>query len=510
MRLVRHNTVWFILAFPLLYITPLGGYSMLSNNDPLPFYSSLYPYDYLSTWERDYYRGLDENIYQETWELSISPFRQTAETGKNLFDRTVPLGDLYGRWNMLGLFYPSNATNPGSADPFNLLPLVGLIVTNSQNCTNNGMCNLISSSCCPTVTSVCDSTVNCPEIINPQLVDPTRSVGFFSIPMEYRKYGVRFQYDLRLVRDFGIRIQFGAADITQTITQYIDLTLTSSGTPISGASGGACDGASGCLDSGVLCKEIIHDKIMTQREVFMRALRFCDQDFHTKGLEDTIINLFWQKIFPVNDRCDGWPFFLWVPHVSLEVVLPTSHKINPSDLFAIPLGNNGHAGFGFDAGMDFDFINSIEIGIHASMTKWTNRRYCNIPVPTSSNQSRLYPFRANFTREPGTNWTFMLSMNAHYFLDRLSGYAAYQVVNHSQDKFCDITKIPSARTGIVPTTVLAKRMSELSRWRVHVFDFGLNYDIAPHASLGFFWQSPWARTNAYRSTTVMLAFNFRF
>jgi hypothetical protein len=500
-----------------MYNPYVGGYSMLRNNDPLPYYTSAYPYDYLSVWERDYYRGLDEDIVRESWTIAISPFRQTADSGKNRFDVTVPLGDLYGRWNMLGLFYPSNPTNPGTSDPFNLLPLVGLAVQQNSgpgSCNTSTTCQALSQ-CCVTVTSACDPTVNCPVIINPQLVDPNRKAGFYSIPLEYRKYGMRFQVDMRLWCDLGLRVQFGAADLTQTINAFTDLTLTSSGTPISGSSSDnpistACDLTTGCLETSIECKQVIHDQIMTQREIFMNALGYCAQDFHTKGLEDTVFNLFWQRIFPFNDFCDGWPFFLWVPHLSVEVIAPTSHKVSPNDLFAVPLGNNGHTGYGFDVGMDFDFINSIDIGIHASMTKWTARNYCNAPVPTNAQQSGIYPFKANYRLQPGTNWTFALALNAHYFLDRLSGYAEYQMANHSQDCFTNLVPQRARVTGLLPTSVLVDRMQQLSRWRVHVFNFGLTYDIAPHASLGFFWQSPWARTNAYRSTTVMLSFLFRF
>jgi len=452
------STVLLLVMMPWL---PMSGYSTLNPSDPLPMYTAEYPYNFLSE-----------------------------------------LGDLHGRWNMLGLFYPTQGNNLDLADPCNILPDLRLSLTYNGACT--------------TVMDLCDHEMTCTAIIDPTLSDPRKQVGFFSIPIDYRKYGVRFQFDLRLFEDFGLRIQTGVADLSQTVTAFNDLTYTpTEGTGTNFPS--VCSGNDGCADASVTCKELIVDRIMDQRYFLAQKLDVCIDDYHHTGAEDTIISLFWQHLYPVNETCEGWPYFLFVPYVALEVVLPTSSCVSPRQIFGLPISNNGHFGIGFNVGMDFDFLESIEVGIQASMTKFHDRCYSNVPVPTNALQAGLFPFKADFNKTPGTNWTFGATLNAHYFLDRLSAYAQFVVISHSQDCFSNVVLKPCSSLkqfikddpGLLPT-VLTKKMSHESQWRVHVFNLGLTYDISPNAALGFLWQAPIARTNAYRSTTILISTIFRF
>lgn len=496
--------VLLVIFCALGYSAPtLYGYSTLNNNDPLPVYTAEYPYDYLSLWEREYYRGLDDEIHQENWSLTISPFRQTANSGNDPDGNFAFIGDIPGRWNMLALFYPNNLSDLGGADPCNLLPLLNLKLTGTDSCPTNP-----TTACCPTVINPCsDPIISCTQIIEPALSDPTQHVGFFQIPIDYRKYGMRFQFDIRFLKQFGLRVQFGAADLTQTVTAFNDLTLTSSGINIPTA----CASTTSCLDTDPLCKELISGFIMDQREILAKALGISLKNFHTTGFEDTYLTLFWQDVKPVNDECDGWPFFLFVPYAAFEAVLPTSKCANINKAFSKPLGNNGHLGLGFSCGMDFDFINSISVGFQASMTRWTERCYQNVPLPTNAFQQGIYLYRANFNLQPGTNWTFSATLKAHYFLDRLSAYGQYEVVSHSQDKFCNVRVLPCSRNpSNPPPPPCIQKMQENSKWRVHVFNFGFTYDIAPHCALGFLWQAPLARHNAYRSSTVLFSAIFRY
>lgn len=502
MSLSRRTLLRVLLLLSVCGAPLMHGYSTLNNNEPVPLYTSEYPYDYLSKWERDFYRGLDDDIHQESWSLAISPFRQTANSANTPQGETAFIGDIPNRWNMLALFYPSDLSNLATADPCNLLPLLGLRLSGTEPCTTPG------TACCPTVIDPCsDPLISCTQIIDPALIDPRQQVGFFQIPIDYRKYGMRFQFDLRMFKQFGLRVQFGAADLTQTVTAFNDLTLTSSGTSIPTS----CTASSTCLDASGDCKTVISESIMDQKEILAKALHVSLKNFHTTGFEDTYITLFWQKVMPINDSCEGWPFFLFVPYGAFEAVLPTSNCVSKNKVFAKPLGNNGHLGLGFSAGMDFDFINSILVGFQASMTRWNEKSYTNVPVPTNTYQSGLYNYRADFCMQPGTNWTFSASLKAHYFLDRLTAYGQYEVISHSQDCFSNVVVLPCSRApDTTPPTACLKKMQQDSAWRVHLFNFGLVYDIAPHATLGLAWQAPLARHNAYRSSTVLFSAIFRY
>lgn len=544
---IRRST-YIISVLLLMQSQRTCSFSNLTNNDPAPLYSSRYPYEYLSAWERDYFRGLDpDGPHCERFTFSFSPFRQTANSGKNIDKETVELGDMNGRWNMLGLFYYTNPNKKcASADPCNLLASVGLKKVQYNPTSEQAPVDCTGDdNACPAATYICappgmssDPTTwpQCPEVLNPTFVDrkmpivntsgtaltPTPQVGFFSIPLQYRKYGVRFEADLRIWGDIGIRIQTGAADITQNATQFIDLTQGASQTSVSTActtssqtcTATSCTTGTGCFDSTFGCKELIVQNIMRQRYVLAQQLGYNITDYHANGMEDTRIALYWQRIIPVNDGCSGWPFFLCTPFFAFEAIVPTSKKICPKTLFAVPLGNNGHTGLGFSAGFDFDFVESIEIGMHAGMTKWNTKSHCGVPVPTNQSQSGIYPFTADLSIKPGTNWTFSATINAHYFLDRLSAFGEYFVVDHGKDciEVCSLKSScgNGTPTGLTTKDVLVEQMRELSAWRAHLFNFGLTYDVSPHAILGFLWQAPIGRTNAYRSTTLMISATFRF
>jgi len=107
-----------------------------------------------------------------------------------------------------------------------------------------------------------------------------------------------------------------------------------------------------------------------------------------------------------------------------------------------------------------------------------------------------------------------MTIFSHYFIDRLSAYGEYAVINHAQDEFCDVTVLPipggnPSANNPVPNALVGK-MSDESKWRSHIFNFGLYYDISPQVSLGFLWQAPVGRRNAYRSGTVLISSTFRF
>ena len=242
---------------------------------------------------------------------------------------------------------------------------------------------------------------------------------------------------------------------------------------------------------------------MRQKDLIAKTLKLNIKDFDTHGMEDTHVNLYWRHVFPVNQHREGWPYFLIMPFVLVESVLPTGKKINENCLFALPTGNNGHTGLGLTAGLNIDFVETIEIGVMAGMTKYNSRRYHAMPVPVQEFQVGMLPYKADLTREPGMNWNFGALMHARHFLYQLSFWAQYMVVSHSKDKFCNVTVLPLTAADTNPPVALTNKMSEESLWHSHVFNVGATYDISPNIALGFFWQAPVSRRNAYRSTTVM-------
>jgi len=457
-------------------------FSNRTNNDPYPVYTALYPYTFLTTNVRDYYIGEVANRCQERFTFSISPFRQSASMGRDIQGRHAQLGDLRGPWNMIALFYPGS--NGSTAVQQALQAALGITQAD--------------------LNTVCTTNQNAPtfgDMFTPTRADVTQQFGFFSVPIQYRKWGVRLEAECYLGANFGFKVEAGVSDLIQTASFY-DLTC--------GATGRQCaiacsDPTTPCCDIdqiGCSCKRLLMLKVMDQLDVIARTLNLNIKNFNHRGMEDMILSLYWRRVFPVNQEREDWPYFLLMPFFALEFCVPTGERVGPNCLFAIPNGNNRHAGVGFSAGFNFDFAETIEIGIQASMTEYFHKCYADIPVPVSTFQSGMFPYKANLRMKPGTNWTFSALIHAHHFLDRLSIYAQWVAINHNKDHFSDVVVKPFA-PGETPPAALIGKMSNESQWHVQVVNVGATYDISPNIALGLLWQAPTSRKNAYRSTTIL-------
>ena len=64
------------------------------------------------------------------------------------------------------------------------------------------------------------------QLINPINTDTSYNFGFYDINACYRKNGIRFETQLQLIRDIGLSVQFGVADI-RIDSRFNDLTCSS-------------------------------------------------------------------------------------------------------------------------------------------------------------------------------------------------------------------------------------------------------------------------------------------
>lgn len=470
--------------------THLAGYSNLTKNDPYPVYTALYPYTFLTNNERDFLKGIEPIHNQEWFCLSLSPFRQSAVFGRDINKKKTNLGDLLGNWNMLALFYPgmnaSGGTNSTNVVQSALLSALGL--------TDNAV------------------TTTCSGLFDPSKTDTKHEFGFFDVPIKYRKYGIRMELDVQLFCDLGIQLLAGVSDTIQTAT-FNDLTCIAVGTQCDivedacppATTNATCPRCCCNIDNQITCdcKRLVIQKIMRQKDIIAKTLCLGIKNFSHRGLEDTRISLYWRHLFAVNQELERFPYFILMPFFAFEVTLPSGHKIDPNCLFALPSGNNGHTGIGFSSGLNFDFVETIEIGIQASMTTWNSRCYRSFPVPVNELQAGMFPYKADLTIKPGTNWTFSALMHARHFLDWLSVWAQWVVVTHGRDQFCTAQILPFNATDTTPPVPLLNKLSDESKWHSHVMNVGATYDISPNIALGLLWQAPLSQRNAYRSTTIM-------
>lgn len=505
----------------------LCALSDLARNDAYPVFSTLDPHNFLYTREKMDLKGLDygANKY-ESIGLSISPFGQTADLGKELSHSTtgdimitVPLGDIQGRWSMIPtVFNNGNACGNGTY-PCDL----SCTLTAARTALFPETAKIYGSDPSSGDYSIAYNTEG---FNNPNAIDPAQNFGFFSSDLKYTKRGVRLEFDANIMAGFGFSIQAGYADIYQTlIARYnktceascsCDFDLKDVDIPDELRHTRAFTVLRACDDSGKtvdnftnLTTDNVNKYLMDEIRNIARESCYDIFSFHDAGVEEVRLNLYWRKALEVNKDRKGFPKLLFIPYMMVSGSF-SPMTINPNKIYAAPFGNNGHNAFGFTGGLNFDFFQSLEIGAEGGFTHFNSREICNFHVPNSPLQQGFYPFSTTVNYSPGNNTHFAAKIAAQHFLDKLSMYFQFVIVHHNRD--CIQVKDSQCSCGFdgadkegdsFRPDVLEKR----SDWKTKVGNCGLNYDISPNIALGFLWQAPLSQSGTYRSSTVMVSFN---
>lgn len=476
-------------------ITAQNAITLNSRNDPDPLFTTLDPHYFLYTYEKDRLKGVPSIKEKKEWLcVSITPFGQNANCARPAFGLScagtqalfttpptvnaglIEIGDIMGRWGMIGLLYgptPAGATLPPALVTArqNLFPLV------------------------PLGTPITDTLA----------IDPNQQFGFFSVPIDYRKRGVRFEFSGLLCNDVGINLKVGLCDISQT-AQFNNLTCTAVTTtpptpPVSSTCNTTAVG-SGTFDpiNPNLTATNVNEFLMLNLQTIAHQINLDIENFRRFSAEDIHLQLFWRHAYAMNMNRKGMPCFeqfLLIPFVEIEGSAPVGHEKCYNAPFQLPFGS-GHAGLGFNTGIDLDFTETINFGAEAGLTHYFSRCFSNYPMPTSDCQSAIFPFQTNVKVCPGNNYHFSAWMGAYHFLGCLSFYFQYKLIKHESDGFCLLNPDPAFKPHV---------LEKKSRWQSQVGNAGFNYDISPYISLGFTWQIPISERAAYRSSTILFSFN---
>jgi hypothetical protein len=488
----------FICILAAMHISVRADLTTLAKNDPIPMFTTLnlddallltreqllYKFDALNGWDYEWADKKRDHV-----NISISPSAQNADRGKTIKGQKnndiilpitcpvecdaeivdTPLGDLTGRTNMIALLYGNRPA--GSNDFLPGGPTGALSVALKQLFGLN-----------PTQT------------VDPKTAelnyDPDQMFGFFSFPLKYRKRALRFEATALLYHGIGLRIQAGFANIRQVSEAVIDLTKEKD-----------ANGEDFKFEelNGVAVDKFLMDELQTIAEDIQ--INLCD-DFIETSLEDIRFNLFWRQFFPVNEDAESsWARFLAIPYFEISGSISPVKKDDFHHFFAAPFGNNGHKSFGMTAGINLDFIETIEIGGEVGFTHFFKREFCNMPIPNSKFQYNLFPYSTNVSVQPGENWYFCARLAAYHFLDRLSMHFEWYVLDHQPDHI----------NLLVPDPAFLPEVLECrSSFKVKLGNVALNYDFSPNFNVGLLWQIPFSQRNAYRSSTIMAGLNVTF
>jgi len=231
------------------------------------------------------------------------------------------------------------------------------------------------------------------------------------------------------------------------------------------------------------------------------------QDFHETGPEDVFVSLIWRHNKLINGQDNSethdyeyyddeeWEKFILIPFVKLTTGIGMGKKRDNSLAFSLPFSNNGHHSLNITTGFSMDFFNDVEITFDAGATHFFKREIHGMYIPNNERQTGIYPFKTDVNYEPGKTWHMGVAINAYHFIDKVSCYAQYLLVNHSKDSI----ELIAADSAFKPWV-----LEDQTKWTVHAANVGFNFDLSPHMTVGCAWQAPLAGRGAYKTHTIML------
>lgn len=460
----------YLSAFSRLLFVTVAAFSydaaafMITQNDPYPLASAEYPCAFLATGYKENRKSGHPKINEETTHFSFTPFAQRASTGTDYQKNDITnLADLHGGWSMGGLLYgsiPQGQTQPAL-----------LTAAAAQTYQDGHTLNYINYK------------------------DINNHLGFFSIPLTYRKAGFRAEFQWRFMSSFILGIQAGFADIKQTPGTFSDESGTASTvSDIYGNTGGITT-----LTPDILTfQQFLTDRPVAQQ--IFDQLGYDTRPFNKSGVEDLFVSVTWRDLIFFNtgkDKKREWSSFSIMPFITLKGSFGFGDKKDPAKLFGLPFGNNGHHAIQLVSGLSFDFIETLELTAKIGGTHYFKRNISNMYIPTSKGQSGIFPYATNVTYEPGKTWFFTVGCNSHHFLDKLSMYAEYYFIQHEKDSI----KLITPDTAFIPSV-----LEDVTLFNVQGINLGMSYDLASNISIGGVWQFPVAARNAYKTNTITLNF----
>ncbi len=326
-------------------------------------------------------------------------------------------------------------------------------------------------------------------------LDPNQLCGFLNVNAEFKNRGFRFNWALQIYEDLGVLIEGGVSSMKYAPTSYVDLTCNANGRMC------ACPVVESVTPDPActMCDTCTVKQFLTcRREAIAREIGLDLSEYSRTSFQDLRAHLYWRHAYEMNYDKRTWPEFLLMPFAVFSGSAATAAPNKAGQFFSRSAGNNGHNSIGFTGGLSVDFIETIEIAAEGGFAHFFARNIDDYRVPNSTSQTSIFPFSTSVNISPGHNWHFAATLNSNHFIDRLSFYFQYIIVEHQKDKITLKVSDPAFK----PST-----LEKISDWRFQAANIAFNYDISPSISLGFLWQAPLQQKNVFRNTTLLFSFN---
>lgn len=420
-----------------------------------------------------FYKNLPKTVLLS---LDISPYYQSANGSRNRNGNKVPLGDMYGKWNMLSTFFDIDKMTPKSFSQTNYPNLWA---------TNNALKNI----------GGIDYTN--PENYHPEQLPPTDTTipkpatfdntSIYQVAGKYEKIGLRGKFGFDTSVGLGLSIKSGVADY-KIRPRFVALAPNSDGTTV--------------VPSDDPAKSFYYDLLQdSARNNIFSEVGLDVTEVRNTEMEDTHVQAYWSIPFHIKEG--GEIVATIAPYLAAGGWLSSGNKKDYKKAFDVCTGNNGHSGITAEGSLNLDFPGTVQLSLGGGLLWLDEEDFETFRFPSNIYQSSFFPWTTSVKVDPGVTWYANLSFKSENFMSVMPGWAFFFdfiYAYHEHDEFT--INEPSAQRNTRFQTGL-EQMKQISSWKSQQVNFGITYDVAKHLTLGFIIQAPINGIKVYRSVTSM-------
>lgn len=465
-----------------------------------------------------YYSSLESSCIQ----LHLSPYHQHAKSGRNAMGTKVAVGDIYGKWNMFGVFFGDGGRPAGTTIPVNYSDVNNskteiqyLSLPDASVPTPPGAANIAGK-----YQRVPDGNGGFVDFTNEEQFNPERDIvgSYDSVMVRYERFGVRAQLNFNFKFGLGLGMRTGVADYKQKAEfnlsnefrkdsglSYFGLKEDGVTIDFSKPMPPLTETSDPALDKSArhILRNLMDDK---SRNAIAKDFSLDLNEVRQAKWEDSHFYLNWQHPFEIADREGDFACSI-IPYFSVGIWLPTGEERNQDQAFSMPTGNDGFTMVSLETALSFDFPKMIQASFGGGALISNERELSNQRVPTSQYQAGIIPWKTNIRKHPGVTWYLNASFKAEDFLSTLSFYFDWLYTRHLKDSIT-LRETDENRKKIF--AVGASMLERDSEWKNQQVNFGFSYRVTPLLAFGFGLQSYISGVRVYRTTTVMGTIDLTF
>ena len=493
------------IKFLKIFIIPIFLFSNLNSVPMNNYYDSEIFYDFKGT--DKYY----SNKKQPWFSFCLSPYYQNSSGCRSLdgnrkfksdSDFKLGEGDRLGMWNMLGLFYGTQASPTGDENyvlEYDVSNNLRTDVGAGKYYQNLALANVVLDAnvntkvTVPPFTSqeINDSQANPSGTGSPPRLDEDLTevenfdssfyLGRVSVPIDFEKLGVRGKFNFDLCKWWGLNIKTGVCYYHQDPT-FDDKTSKYSSSD----------------ESAILVQRYLTDDERFKK-IIQDELGIDVSDYGKTCLEDTHIETYFNIPIKLKDK-DGDHVMSFIPIFSIGVWAPTGEKKKEDYWFSLATGNDGYTGLTLQGSLNMDFPGTVQLAFGLGGAFFNRRELKNVHFPSNDYQYGIYPWTIDIKKRPGVTWYANASFKAGEFLDGLSFYFDFIHTQHEKDS---VTFQEERKDEYGDDLFDMEKYRNESSWNNLNIFCGLEYKIVPGLEIGASFQSVLSGTRVYRTTTLL-------